>query len=166
MTGKAGDLLTSDMDASLVTPSGLRKLTSELELLRAKREALLRVPWAEAEGGGVGGFAAELLDSSELVRLERQIAVLEVRLASAVVVHPEPSDGELDVGELALVRDLDTGELVEYRIVGAGEANPAAGSISYASPVGAALLGRRVGEVIEVEVPRGLLRLEVVAIEI
>jgi transcription elongation factor GreA len=153
------------MDASLVTPSGLRKLTSELELLRAKREALLRVPRAEAEGGGVNAFAAELLDSSELVRLERQIAVLEDRLASAVVVHPEPGDGELDVGELALVRDLETGELVEYRIVGAGEANPGAGSISYASPVGAALLGRRVGEVIEVEVPKGLLRLEVVGIE-
>ena len=101
-----------------------------------------------------------------MVGLERQIAVLEERLASAVVVHPEPGDGELDVGELARVRDLDTGELVEYRIVGAGEANPAAGSISYASPVGSALLGRRVGEVIEVEVPSGLLRLEVVGIEI
>jgi transcription elongation factor GreA len=153
------------MDSSLVTPSGLRKLTSELELLRAKHEALLRGRRAGAEGG-VGGLTAEHLDSNELVGLERQIAVLEERLASAVVVHPEPGDGELDVGELARVRDLDTGELVEYRIVGAGEANPAAGSISYASPVGSALLGRRVGEVIEVEVPRGLFRLEIVGIEI
>ena len=154
-----------DMDASLVTPSGLRKLTSELELLRAKREALLGAPRARAVRGA-GAFPAEPLDSSELARLERQIAVLEDRLASAMVVHPEPGDGELDVGELARVRDLDTGELLEYRIVGAGEANPAAGSISYASPVGSALLGRRAGEVIEVEVPSGLLRLEVVEIEI
>jgi transcription elongation factor GreA len=141
---------------------GFRKLTSELELLRAKRETLLRLP---REGVDVGGSAAERHDSNELVRLERQIAVLEDRLASAVVVHPEPGDGELSVGERARVRDLDTDELVEFRIVGAGEANPAAGSISYASPVGSALLGRRVGEVIEVEVPRGLLRLEVVSIE-
>jgi transcription elongation factor GreA len=154
------------MDASLVTPSGLRKLTSELELLRAKREALLRVPRTEAEGAGAGGFSAELLDSNGLAHVERQIMVLEDRLASAVVVHPEPGDGELDVGELARVRDLDTGDLVEYRIVGAGEANPAAGSISYTSPVGSALLGRRVGEVIEVEVPSGLVRLEVVEIGI
>lgn len=139
------------MDATLLTPSGLRKLTSELELLRANREALL---------------PAEPLDSNELARLHQQIAVLEDRLAYAVVVYPDPGDDELDVGETARVRDFETGEVVEYRIVGAGEANPAAGSISYTSPVGAALLGRRVGDVVEVEVPSGLLRLEVVEIGI
>ena len=63
-------------------------------------------------------------------------------------------------------RDLDTGVFVEYRIVGAGEADPAAGRISYASPVGSALLGRRVGEVVEVAVPSGVLRLEVLEIEL
>ena len=139
------------MDSTLVTPSGLRKLTSELELHRANRKALLR---------------AEPLDANEFARLQQQIAVLEDRLASAVVVHPNPGDDELDVGEVACVRDLDTREVVEYRIVGAGEANPAAGSISYTSPVGAALLGRRVGEVVEVEAPSGLLRLELVEIGI
>lgn len=154
------------MDESLVTPSGLRKLTSELDLLRAKREALLRGCRIGAEGEDGRGFAAELLDADELARLERQIAVLEDRLASATVVHPDPADGELDVGKLARMRDLDTGEFVEYRIVGAGEANPAAGSISYVSPVGSALLGRRVGDVIDVEVPSGVLRLKVIEIEI
>src|ERR671924_401321 len=153
------------MDASLVTPNGLRKLTSELESLRAKREALLGSP-DRAQREGTSGFSAELPDANELARLERQIGVLENTLASAIVVHPDPGDGELDVGELVRLRDLDTGELVEYRIVGVGEANPAAGSISYASPVGSALLGRRVGEVIEVAVPSGILRLEVVEIEI
>ena len=153
------------MDESLVTPSGLRKLTSELESLRAKREALLGSP-DRSQREGASGFSAELLDADELAGLERQIGVLENTLASAIVVHPDPGDGELDVGELARLRDLDTGELVEYRIVGAGEANPAAGSISYASPVGSALLGRRVGEVVEVAVPSGVLRLEVLQIEL
>lgn len=149
------------MDATLVTPSGLRNLTSELELLRRKREALRTA----AEGASAGGFSAELHNVDELARLERQISALEDRLASATVVHPNPADGELDVGEFARVRDLDTGELTDYRIVGAGEAKPATGSISYASPVGSALLGRRVGDVIEIEVPGGLLRLEVLKIE-
>jgi transcription elongation factor GreA len=153
------------VDASLVTPSGLRKLTSELESLRAKREALLGSP-DRAQGEGTSEFSAALLDADELARLERQIGVLENTLASAIVVHPDPADGELDVGELARVRDLDTGELDEYRIVGAGEANPAVGRISYASPVGSALLGRRVGEVVEVAVPSGVLRLEVLEIEL
>lgn len=154
------------MDASLlITPDGLRKLTSDLASLRAKREALLRAR-SGAESAAGGGLSAELLVADELARLEQQLAVLENRRASAVVVHPNARDGELDVGELARVRDLDTGELAEYRIVGAGEANPAAGSISYASPVGSALVGRRVGEAIDVEVPSGLLRLEVLEIEV
>ena len=153
------------MDASLVTPSGLRKLTSELGSLRARREALLGSP-DRAQREGASGFSAELPDANELAGLERQIGVLENTLASATVVHPDPVDGELDVGELARLRDLDTGEVVEYRLVGAGEANPAAGSISYASPVGSALLGRRVGEVIDVAVPSGVLRLEVLEIAI
>jgi transcription elongation factor GreA len=154
------------MDLSLlITPDGLRKLTSDLASLRAKREALHRAR-SGAETAAGGGLSAELLDADELARLEQQIAVLENRRASAVVVHPNARDGELDVGELARVRDLDTGELAEYRIVGAGEANPAAGSISYASPVGSALVGRRVGEAIDVEVPSGLLRLEILEIEV
>lgn len=153
------------MDGSLVTPAGLEKLTAEFELLRSKRDALLERIKAGAEGAGPP--SAEHLDApDELARLERQIVVLEDRLAAATVVQPDPADGELGVGESARVRDVDSGELVEYRLVGAGEADPAAGSISYTSPVGSALIGRRVGDVIEVEVPSGLLRLEILKIQI
>lgn len=53
-----------------------------------------------------------------------------------------------------------------YRVVGAGEAEPAAGSISYTSPVGSALLGKRVGDVVEVMIPSGLLRLRILEIEV
>jgi transcription elongation factor GreA len=151
----------------LVTPAGLEKFIAELELLRSKREALLEGIKAGAEGAGARGPSAEHLDApDELARLERQIAVLEDRLASATVVQPDPADGELGVGESARIRDLDSGELVEYRLVGAGEADPTAGSISYASPVGSALFRRRVGDVIEVKVPGGLLRLEILEIQI
>lgn len=133
------------MDPILVTPNGLRELTSALESLRANREALLSDVRMEGEAERPSGLSAGLLDDNQLKRLDRHIEMLATRLASAIVVRPDPADGELDVGEVARLRDLDTGELVEYRIVGAGEANPAAGNISYASPVGSALLGRRVG---------------------
>jgi transcription elongation factor GreA len=155
------------MDASLVTPAGLEKLSAELDLLRSRREALLEGIKTTPEGAGQRGPSAEHLDDSEeLARLERQIAALEDRLASATVVQPDPGDGELGVGERARVRDLDSGEVFEYRLVGVGEADPTAGSISYTSPVGSALLGRRVGDVIEVEVPSGVLRLDILEIEI
>ena len=150
----------------LVTPAGLEKLIAELAALRSKREALLEGIKAGAEGAGVLGPAAAHLAPDELARLDRQIAMLEDRLGSATVVQPDPADGELGVGEGARVRDLDSGELVEYRLVGAGEADPAAGSISYVSPVGSALFGGRAGDVIEVEVPGGLLRLEILEIHV
>ena len=143
------------LNASLLTPGGFAKLSAELQLLRSRRDAL----------GDATTVSAEHLDvPEELVRLDRQIAVLEERLRSATVVEANPADGELGVGERARIRDLDSGELIDYRIVGVGEADPTTGNISYTSPVGSALLGRRVGDVCEVQVPRGLLRLEVLEI--
>lgn len=148
---------------NLVTQAGLEKLTAELALLCSKREALLEGIRARVGGAGALGPAASAPDGLE--RLHQRIATIEDRLGSATVVQPDPADGELGVGESARVRDLDSGELVEYRLVGAGETDPAAGSISYVSPVGSALFRRRVGDVIQVEVPRGLLRLEILEIQ-
>jgi transcription elongation factor GreA len=152
------------MDANLLTPAGFEKLTAELELLRTRREALLQGVTTRLKGL-VSGGAGQLDADDESARLEQRIALLEERLASATVVRPDP-DGELDVGERARVRDLANGELVVYRVVGAGEGEPAEGSISYTSPVGSALLGKRVGDVVEVEIPRGLLRLQILEIEV
>ena len=143
------------MNASLLTPGGFAKLSAELQLLRSTRDAL----------GAATTVSAEHLDvPEELARLDRQIAVLEERLRSATVVEANPADGELGVGERARIRDLESGELIDYRIVGVGEADPTTGNISYTSPVGSALLGRRVGDVCEVQVPRGLLRLKILEI--
>jgi transcription elongation factor GreA len=152
---------------NLVTPAGLEKLTAGLAVLRSRREELLEGIKAGAEGTGAREPAAAHLDASdELARLDGEIAMLEDRLRSATVVQPDPADGALGVGESARVRELESGESVEYRLVGAGEADPAAGKISYLSPVGSALFGRRAGDVIEVEVPGGRLRLEILEIKI
>jgi transcription elongation factor GreA len=153
------------LDASLVTPAGLDKLNGELRLLRSKRETLVERIRAELEGTADRGASGEYLDARDgLARLEQQIALLEERLTSAKVVQPDPADDEVGIGASVRLRDLDSGELDDYRIVGAGETDPAAGSISYLSPVGSALIGRQVGDVIEVKTPKGRLRLEVLEI--
>jgi transcription elongation factor GreA len=144
------------LNEKLLTPAGFAKLNAELRFLRSKREALV---------DRVRLSAGQLDARDELVRLDRHIVELEGRLAAATIVRPDPADGEVGIGERARVRDLDSRELIEYRIVGVGEANPATGSISYTSPVGSALLGRRVGDVFEVQVPRGVLRFELLQIE-
>jgi transcription elongation factor GreA len=93
--------------------------------------------------------------------LDRQIYVLRRRLDLGELAEAE-DDGEVDIGERVALRNTLTGDVSEYRIVGTGEGDPAHGDISHESPVGSALLGRRVGDVVDVAVPSGFLRLEVV----
>lgn len=150
----------------LLTPDGARKLQAQLERLRSQRHALAeRIKAAHQYGGGLAEDGEYLDARQEQAQLERRIAQLEERLASADIVEPDPTDGAVGLGERVRVRDLDSGETIEYRLVGAAEAEPLAGSISYASPVGSALLGRRAGDVVEAEVPDGIVRLEVLEID-
>jgi transcription elongation factor GreA len=82
----------------------------------------------------------------------------------AEVVEP-CVDGEVDLGERVTVIDLESGDTGDYWVVGSGESNPEAGEISYESPIGAALLGRRVGDVVVAAVPGGPRRLEIVELD-
>jgi transcription elongation factor GreA len=142
--------------AILLTAKGLERLTEELGRLRTEREALVeRVRTEEPDS-----FDAR----HELHLLDRRLVVLEKRLLDAQVVESQ-RDGEVDVGERVTVLDLESGRTADYRIVGSGESDPAALEVSYLSPIGAALLGRRVGDVVEVEAPRGRRRLEIVEVD-
>jgi transcription elongation GreA/GreB family factor len=127
------------MNDTLITRDGLEKLQAELAALRTER-----------------GEDEELL--------ERRIAVLEQRLAAATVVDPDGRNGCVDVGERVTVRNLDSGEVLEYRLVGTLEAAPAEGRISVVSPLGQALLGCRIGDTAIVDAPKGRLQFEVVSI--
>ena len=72
----------------------------------------------------------------------------------------------VSVGSKVKVRDLEDGEESQFVIVGsAGEADPMANKISNESPVGKALLGQKVGDVVEVKVPAGVVKYEIIAIE-
>jgi transcription elongation factor GreA len=148
----------------LLTPDGLEGLQAELERLRSQHRAFTERHSAAREPGG--WLPGNIEDArQEQAELEGRIALLEERIGSAQVVEPDPTDGALGVGERARVRDLDSGETIEYRLVGTIEADPTGGSISYTSPVGAALLGRHAGDIVHVEVPSGIVRLEVLEVE-
>jgi transcription elongation factor GreA len=101
----------------------------------------------------------------EQALLERRIAILQERIADADVVDPDPKNGVLDVGERVRVRDLENDEEIQFELVGSLEADPLAGRISAASPLGRALLGRRDGEVAIVDAPKGRLRFEILQIQ-
>ena len=144
------------MSGVMLTAKGFEKLNGELARLRAEREALVgRVHTEEPDS-----FDAR----HELELLDRRLTLLEARLHESEVVESR-RDGEADVGERVTVLDLESGSTSDYRIVGSGESDPAALEVSYLSPIGSALLGRRVGDVVEVEAPRGLRRLEIVEVD-
>ena len=98
--------------------------------------------------------------------LERRIAMLQERIPDADVVDPDAGNGVLDVGERARVRDLENDEEIQYELVGSLEADPLAGRISAASPLGRALLGRWGGEVAIVDAPKGRLRFKILEIQV
>jgi transcription elongation factor GreA len=97
--------------------------------------------------------------------LEARISLLEDRLARAQVIDPSSqTPDQVRFGCTVRLEDAETGEEVRYTIVGEDEADATAGRISVASPVGRALMGKTVGDTVEVKVPKGTRELGVLEI--
>jgi len=133
---------------ALITQDGYDRLRNEL------RELERQLQHARTDGGDLA-----LIDV-----LERRVRLHVARLAGARVAAPASADGAAQVGTRVGVRTSE-GEVRHYALVGAGEADPARGQISIASPVGKAIMGRRAGEQVVVETPRRHARFELVSVE-
>jgi transcription elongation factor GreA len=151
-------------DGLLITADGFEQLRAELDALRDEGRRDLAERLRDARLDGDVADNPTLLDVlEEHAQLERRIAVLEDQLAQVRVVAPMRG-GVAGLGTRVRVRDVETGEVAEYELVGALEADVGNGRVSVAAPVGKALAGRRKGEVVEVETPRGSLALEVLGV--
>ena len=148
-----------------MTQEGHDRLHRELETLTtiARRDVAERLRAARDDGGDPAENG-ELMDAlEEHVLLEQRISRLEARLATARVVAVA-ADGTAGIGTRVRLHSRTAG-IVDYQLVGAGEADAADGRISIDSPVGRALAGRRAGETIEVKTPRRMRRLKLLAVE-
>ena len=102
---------------------------------------------------------------NEQAKLEEQILKLDEKLRKAVIIDESQIDLDIVmVGSIVKLYAFDFDEEIEYSIVGSAEADPFEGKISNESPVGKALLGARVGEVVEVQVPDGANKFKVLDI--
>ncbi len=150
----------------LLSPEGLRRLEQELEHLKTvrRREVAERIKHARSFGDIAEN--SEYEDAkNEQAFIEGRILTLERILRNARLIDETEIDPErVGVGTRVTLRDLDSGEVVEYTIVGSAEANPAEMRISNESPVGKGLVGQRLGSVVEIRVPAGVLRYEIAAI--
>ena len=142
---------------SLITPEGLEKLKSELEELQTVRRREVAVRIKEAREFGDISENAEYDDAkNEQAMLEQRIAQIEERVRRATVSEAKDLDtGTVSVGVKVHVKAQKTGEGRKFQLVGTAEANPAEDKLSHESPIGKALMGRKRGEVVSVDVPRG-----------
>jgi transcription elongation GreA/GreB family factor len=117
---------------NLVTPDGLAAIEAEL--------AAARAAYAAAQAGDVKD------DRTAMARATRDLRYWSARRGSAQLIEPAPADGTLRFGGKVAIERED-GRRQTWRIVGEDEADPTAGSVSYISPLGQALLGKSVGDV-------------------
>ena len=141
----------------ILTPQGLEELKARIDHLSTERRREVAERIKEAREFGDISENSEYDDAkNEQAMLERQIAELEEKLRSSTVLDEGSiSTDSVQVGTVVHVRDQATDKSQKFKIVGAPEANPAEAKLSYESPVGKALIGRKRNEVVSVPVPRG-----------
>ena len=150
------------------TPEGLEKIENEIEYLKTVRRKEVSERIKVALGYGDLSENSEYDEAkNEQAQVEERIAKLEMMVRNAKIIDEKDLNTDVvNIGSSVKVRELDTMEEDEYTIVGSAEADPLEGKISNESPVGSKLLGNRIGDVVEVEVPDGIIKYEICGITI
>ena len=147
----------------LLTQEGYDKIVAEHEELVSVRRKEVSERLKEAISYGDLSENAEY-DSAkdEQAELEERIVKLENMIRTAKIIDEKDLSGDfVGVGLKVEIKDVDSGEKMEFTIVGSTEADPFAGKISNESLVGQHLLGKKKGEVVEIVVPDGVLHYKV-----
>ncbi len=152
----------------ILTREGLKQLEEELDYLRAVKRQEVAQRLKEAIALGDLSENSEYDDAkNEQAFTEGRILELEKMVRNAKVIEDGDNtqqEGVIVVGSVVRVRDIEFDEEDEYRLVGTVEADPMNNRISNESPVGRALLGHKAGEVIDVEAPVGVVKLEILEV--
>lgn len=152
---------------TVITDEGLRRLEEELEDLKTvKRKEI-------AEKIKVALSFGDLSENSEYDEAKNEQAIIEGRIAEIesqlknvrVLDESELSNETVHIGSKITIKEVATGDQEVYKIVGSTEADPMNGRISDESPVGKAMLGHAVGDVVEVEIPSGAVSYQLMEID-
>jgi transcription elongation factor GreB len=149
-----------------VTPAGARRLREELEQLwREERPRVTQAVAAAAAQGDRSENAEYTYGKRRLREIDRRVRFLRRRLEGMVIVHQAPTDTQRVFFGAWVLLEAEDGARSRYRIVGPDEFDMAPGYISMDSPLGKALLRRRIDEEVSVETPGGRRLYVIVAIE-
>lgn len=157
----------SEKKQYVMTYEGVKKLESELEYLKTVKRKEITEKIKVALGYGDLSENSEYDEAkNDQAFTEGKILQLENKLKNAVVVDESEIPKDIvSVGSRVKVKDYDFDEEVEYSIVGSAEADPMNFKISNESPVGNALVGKKVGDIVEVIVPDGVSKFEILDIK-
>lgn len=151
---------------NIMTYAGLKKLQDELQDLKVnqRREIAQKIKEAR-EQGDLSENAEYDAAKDEQRDIEARIEQIEQILKNAEVVDEDEVDLDVvNIGCLVRVLDIEYNEEEEYKLVGSSEASSLQNKISNESPFGKALIGAKVGDVVEVEAPAGIVKYKVLSI--
>ena len=160
-------MVTVMAEKKMMTVEGLKKLEDELH----ERKVIIRKEIADKikearEQGDLSENAEYDAAKDEQRDIELRIEELEKLLKNAeVVVEDEVDLDRINIGCQVKILDLEYDEELDYKIVGSTEANSLKGKISNESPVGKALIGAKIGDIVEVETQAGVIKYKVLEIE-
>ncbi len=151
----------------LLTKDGLKRLQDELENLKTVRRQENKEAIKRARSFGDLSENSEYDEAKEeQAAIEQRITEIEAMLVNVKIIDDDTVDNStVSVGSTVSIKDVETGDVDVYAIVGSTESNPEEGKISDECPVGKALLSKRVGDIVPVEIPDGVINYEILSIE-
>lgn len=154
------------MPETLLTPQGMQKLKEELdELINNRRPAIIKRIATARELGDLKENADYHDARNEQSFIESKIRQIEARIRTARII--EASDASVaGIGTSVTVVNESTGDTETWHLTGTAEADPLAGKVSHESPIGSALMGAKVDDVVAVNVPKGQQKLKIVSIAV
>lgn len=151
----------------ILTAEGLKKIEQKFEYLKSvrRREVAERIKQA-IEFGDISENSEYEDAKNEQAFIEGEIITLEKMLRNSKVIdEQEIKTDVVSIGVTVVLKDLEFGDEFQYTLVGSAEADPMELKISNESPVGQAILGQKIGSIVEVNVPAGILKYEVIDIK-
>ena len=154
------------MSNTFLTQEGFDKLQEELDYLRVtKRQEVADRLREAADGEDLIENAEYEAAKNEQAFVEGRIQELEILLATAKIIEENGSGDVIQVGSKVTIQEENFKDKESFEIVGAAEANPIKGRISNESPLGRAMLGHKVGDIVSVEAPDGSFHVKIIKIE-
>lgn len=151
----------------LISKEGFEKLKAEWEHLKyEERPAMINQVQAAAAEGDRSENAAYTYGRMRVREIDRRLRELDRILDGAQVVETQaPTDGTIKFGATIKMRDTKTKREKTYSIVGEKEIDPLQGRISMKSPIGEALMGKKQGDQVQVQAPKGVITYEIVEVK-